>query len=425
MAAIQLALDDTFDISNYGGKFKLFDASPIKVNYSMDIPQEAKTPEGLEIQKMAKSDWEKEMKAFKSAKEKEYKQILAFTEDALMKSAVKKKEEFSKLGGDKAIKALENWLKEEVKGANVMISNALKTFEGIVQKAMLDFWDKAAKAIDKKFKSALTKQKVKAVFKIIAWSGVIIVAAAASIAAGVIGLLAAPTGVGPLAAAGVIFASVVTIAGAVKKIIDTYSSTWPDHKKSAKTLIDKSRALQDALAYEKKKADQLKDIPGRTLGPKEKIKLMLGNVKGKKSDVESGIKDLGIWTAKMMQDIEKAAKAQEPIVDKMQKAADELAKAKNDKEAAAIQKKVEEYKKHLAQEMGAINNARIYLRNYATLVIEGQKFMADETNFDPSKLGAFINKLQDIASSKEMENLITLGKAGVELYKALDKLLKK
>lgn len=422
---MQLTFDDTFDISNYGGKFKIFNAAPIKVNYSMDIPQEAKTPEGQEIQKLAKADWEKQMKTFKAAKEKEYKEVLAYTEEKIMATAAKKKAEFDKLGGPKALKELKDWLDAEAEVANTMLKKAMIAFEGVVQKAMMDFWDKAAKAIDKKFKSALTKQKVKAVFKIIAWAGVIVVAAAASIAAGVIGLLASPTGVAPLAAAAVIFASVGTIAGAVKKIIDTYSSTWPDHKKSAKSLLDKSRALQDALAYEKKKADQLDSIPGRKLGPKEKIKLMLGNVEGKKSDVQSSIKDLGIWTAKMMQDIEKAAKAQEPIVEKMQKTADELAKAKDDKQAAAIQKKVEEYKKHLAQEIGAINNARIYLRNYATLVVEGQKFMADETNFDPSKLGAFINKLQDIASSKEVEHLITLGKAGAELYKALEKLLKK
>jgi len=422
--ALQLTFDDTFDIANYGGKYKLFSAAPIKVNYTMDIPQEAKTPEGEEIQKLAKSDWVKEMKAFKAAKEKEYKQILAFTEEALMKSAAKKKEEFNKLGGDKALKALKTWLDEEVKGANVMIKNALKTFEGIVQKAMLDFWDKAAKAIDKKFKSALTKQKVKAVFKILAWTGVIILAAAVSVVAAAIGVLTAPSGVGPAAAAGLILGSVVTIGGAIKKIVDTYSANWPDHKKSSKTLISAATALKDALAYEEKKMEKTSD--GLTkLGPKEKMKLMLGNVKGKRVDLASAIKDIGIWTAKMMQDIEKDAQAEEMVLKKLEEAESKLSKAsKDDKEAIALQKSVDSYILHVAKKRSEMENVRRYLKTYTALLQEATTVVSTESKLDSSTLGGLIGKLEKLANSKEMENLIALGKAGGELYKAISKAIK-
>jgi hypothetical protein len=86
---MDVAFENTFDISSYGGK--LFKADPIQLGTTWEIPGvKAATPEGKEIEKMVKAMWTKEMDAFKKAKEKEYKEILAHTERALYATAQKK-----------------------------------------------------------------------------------------------------------------------------------------------------------------------------------------------------------------------------------------------------------------------------------------------------------------------------------------------
>lgn len=415
---MDLTFNDTFDLKNYGGKHKLFDGGSMKLDYSLTIPVDAKTPEGQEIEKMAKADWVKQMKAFKDAKEKEYREIIAVTEANVMKTAEKKKAEFMKVGGmDKAMKALKEWLDREIEGVNVMIKQALKAFEGVVQKAMNDLWTKVATAIDKKFKSDIKKQKIKAVFKIIGWAGIIVLAAAASIVAGVIGLVTAPTGVGTLAAVGVILASVATGVTAVKKIYDTYAANWPDHKKSAKLLIEKTQALKEALEYEEKKL--LKTSQGDKLGPKERMKLFLGNAAGKRKELESAIKDIATWTGSILQDVEKDAKASEAFEKQIEEVEAKLKTEKDDKKAAELRKLVDEYVKHMFQKRVKMENARLYLKRYAALVIEGQNIMKDESKLTPSVLGGFLAKLQTMASSDEVGHLITAGKSGAELFKAI------
>jgi len=178
------------------------------------------------------------------------------------------------------------------------------------------------------------------------------------------------------------------------------------------------------LAYEEKKMEKTSD--GLTkLGPKEKMKLMLGNVKGKRVDLASAIKDIGIWTAKMMQDIEKDAQAEEMVLKKLEEAESKLSKAsKDDKEAIALQKSVDSYILHVAKKRSEMENVRRYLKTYTALLQEATTVVSTESKLDSSTLGGLIGKLEKLANSKEMENLIALGKAGGELYKAISKAIK-
>jgi hypothetical protein len=239
--AMDLAFDNIFDISSYGGK--LFKADPIQLGTTWEIPGvKAATPEGKEIEKMVKAMWAKEMDAFKKEKEKEYKDILVHTERALYATAQKKAPELMKGDDRKAAEAaLLTWLDEEAKGANVMIRNALTTFKGVAEKKMNELWDKIAQAVDKKFKTTLRNAKIVAALKITGLAIVIVAAAALTLAASVLGALAAPTGVGLAAGIGLALGGIATIAAASAKIYGVYSSNWPNHKTAAANLKRASR----------------------------------------------------------------------------------------------------------------------------------------------------------------------------------------
>lgn len=421
---MKLTFDDTFNISAYGGK--LFQADPLKLDYSLDIPDvETATPEGKEVQKLVNAAWSAKMAAWKKDKEKEYKEVLKLTEKALLETAKKKGPEFLKANkGDKALAAnkLMQWLSEEAKGANVMIKNALSTFEGVCQKYMLELWAKVGATIDKKFKTAITKAKVKAVLKIVGLSIVIVAAAALTIAGAILAALAAPTGVGVIAGLGLAVGGIATIASAVGQIYGVVDKTWPDHKKAAKNVRDKLIVLKDALVYEEAKMEKKSD--GTKLGPKEKLKLLLGNVKGKQKDVNDGLKALAMWTGKMLLDIEKSGQAELKLEAKLDELDELLKKATDAKQIAEIKKQQAAGVKEIFSLRGARENARRYLKRYNEICDEAIKVMAEEEKLTASKLGTVVSKIEAVMASKEMETLITVGKGTVEFMKGFMKFAK-
>jgi hypothetical protein len=416
---MDLAFDNTFDISGYGGK--LFKADPIQLGTTWQIPAvKAATPEGKEIEKMVGAMWAKEMDAFKKAKEKEYKDILMFTERALYATAAKKGPELMKAGDRKSAEAkLLEWLGEEAKGANVMIRNALATFKGVAEKKMNELWAKIAEAVDKKFKTSLRNAKIVAALKITGLAIVIIVAAALTIAASVLGALTAPTGIGLAAGVGLALGGIATIAAASAKIYGLYSSNWPNHKTAAANLKKSTEALKEALEYEEKKAQ--KTSQGAALGPKEKAKLFFGNTKGKRADVASAIKAISTWTATMLQDVEKSAQLELAIEKKLQELEKKLATEKDKKKADELKKQCTAGVKKIFEARVARENTRTYLRRYATLTDEGAMLLASEDKLTSAALGSFLMKLNDLAGSKEVDTLISVGKAGAEFLKALIK----
>jgi hypothetical protein len=417
--AMDLAFDNIFDISSYGGK--LFKADPIQLGTTWEIPGvKAATPEGKEIEKMVKAMWAKEMDAFKKEKEKEYKDILVHTERALYATAQKKAPELMKGDDRKAAEAaLLTWLDEEAKGANVMIRNALTTFKGVAEKKMNELWDKIAQAVDKKFKTTLRNAKIVAALKITGLAIVIVAAAALTLAASVLGALAAPTGVGLAAGIGLALGGIATIAAASAKIYGVYSSNWPNHKTAAANLKKSVEALKEAVEYEEKKL--LKTSQGASLGPKEAAKLFFANTKGKRADVAASIKSISVWTATMLQDVEKGGLAEIAIEQRLQGLEKQLAAEADKKKAAELKKHCDAGIKKIFDARVARENTRLYLRRYAALTNEGATLLASEEKLTSAALGAFLTKINDLANSKEMETLISVSKAGADFLKALIK----
>ena len=414
---MDLTFDDTFDISDYGGK--LFKAEPIRLGTSWDIPGvKAATPEGKEVEKMVKALWAKVMDAFKKAREKEYKDILAFTEQALRTTAKKKGEELMKGGDRKAAEAaLLKWLDEEAKGANVMIRNALTTFKGVAEKKMNELWAKIADAVDRKFKTTLRNAKIVAALKIAGLAIVIVAAAALTIAAGVLGALTAPTGVGLAAGVGLALGGIATIAAASAKIQGVYTTHWPNHKTAAANLKKAAETLKEAIEYEEKKL--LKTSQGASLGPKEKARLFFGNTQGKRAALAESIKAISVWTATMLQDVEKGGQAELAIEKQLQQLEKRLASEQDKKKAAELQKLCAASVKKIFDSRVARENTRLYLRRYAALTNEGAALLASEEKLSSAALGAFLARIQELANSQEMDTLIAVGKSGAEFLKAL------
>lgn len=421
---MDLTFQDTFDISAYGGK--LFKAEPVKLDYTLNIPDvETATPEGKEVQRLVHAAWTAKMASWKKDKEKEYKEVLKLTEKALLESSKKKAPEFLKATkGDKELAAhqLMKWLSEEAKGANVMIKNALLTFEGVCQKYMLELWAKVGAAIDKKFKTAIAKAKAKAVLKIVGLSIIIVAAAALTIAGAVLAALAAPTGVGLVAGLGLAAGGIATVAGAISQIYGVVDKTWPDHKKAAKNVRDKIESLRTALIYEEDKMK--KEKRGDKLGPKEKLKLLLGNTKGKQKDLNDALKALAMWTGKMLIDIDKTGDAEIKLSAKLEQLDEALKKATDPKQVAEIQKQQEAGVKEITKLFRARENARTYLGRYNAVCEEAATVMAAEEKLTASKLGTLSSKVGDLMGSDEMATFITIGKGTVEFMKGFMKFAK-
>ncbi len=417
---MDVAFENSFDLTGYGGK--LFKSEPIKFGTVWQIPGvKPATPEGKEIEKMVRALWVKEIEAFKKTKEKEYKEILKATELALYKTAQKKAAELMKDGDRATAQAkLLSWLDEEAKGANVMIGGALRAFEGVAQKKMNELWDKIALAVDKKFKTEISKAKLVAAVKITGLVILIVAAAALTIAAAVLGALAAPTGVGLVAGIGLALGGIATIASAAAKINDVYASNWPNHKTAGSVLRKKAEALKLAVEYEEKKV--LKTSQGAALGPKEKAKLFFANTKGKRAELADAVASVATWTASMLQDVEKGGKAELMLEQKLQELEKQLAAEKDKNKAADLKKACDGCVKTIFASRVARENTRLYLRRYTALTEEGTALLATDDKLSSAALGNFLSKLMALGNSKEMDTLIAVGKSSGDFLKALIKL---
>ena len=414
---MDIAFDNTFDISSYGGK--LFKASKVSLGSNWQIPDvKPATPEGKEIEKMVRSVWVKEIETFVKAKEKEYKEILKATELALYKTAQKKGAELMKAGDRPAAQAaLFKWLDEEAKGANVMIAGAIMTFEGIAQKKMNELWVKIAAVVDKKFKTTISKAKLIAAVKITGLVILIVAAAAVTIAAAVLG---AASGVGVLAGIAVALGGIATIASAASKINDAYANNWPNHKTAAATLKKKVEAMQEAVAYEEKKL--LKTSQGATLGPKEKAKLFFANTKAKRAELSEAISSIAVWTASMLQDVEKGGKAELMLEQKLEEIEAKLKTETDKKKAAVFTKACTGCIKTISDSRIARTSTRLYLERYIALTNEGTALLATEDKLTAAALGGFLGKIVTLGQSKQMETLIAVGKSSADFLKTLIKL---
>src|SRR5689334_18707042 len=194
--AITLTYKDTFD-TGYKGKY--LTGPKADIEYSLEIDADAKTPEGKDLQAEVEKSWKTLMQGFRKTQEKKFKDAIAATEKMVEKKNKNAKE-----------------MKEFVETANIMLKKGIEAMQSQVAAVAQDLYKKAVAKIAGKYKKALRNAKIKAVIKIVVFVGIILTAAAVSIAATVL------TGG---AAAPIIIGAIITGLGALKKSYDTVNKT--------------------------------------------------------------------------------------------------------------------------------------------------------------------------------------------------------
>jgi cell division protein FtsB len=395
---MRLTFDEIF-APTYKGK--LFQVKPGHVAYSIEFDADPITPEGKDIQRLVKAHWKEEMAAFKKEKEKLYSEAINATEKNINKTFAKKWEK------EKDEKKLEHWLEEEVKGANVMIRNAIQTFESTVKSRAKKIFDTAAAKVDKKYKSNLRGRKFKAGLKIIAHVSLILAAGAVAIAATAAGvaLTVGTGGIGALSFA-VIAPAVLTVLTAAfnsaKGIHTAVKKEWPNLDKATEKLETTIKDLKAAVVYTKKKKLK-KDTIGK-LTPKDKFKLLFTDVKGKVKTAESTLLTCGNYCGRLRQNIEKMAKD----VTSMQTQIDKLIAAS--KKEPKVQKKLTALSKKQARLLYEIEKARLHLEKLDPIVREGLKLVNSTDIEDEKKLSAFLNKINRIRNDGSVKLFMTEAK---------------
>jgi len=397
---MHLTFDDTF-APPYRGK--LFKIKPGKLTYLIDIDASEITQEGKALKSLTERMWKKEMEHFRTAKEKEYAKVITITERNIYKTLAKKAQK------TRDPKKLEKWLAEEAKGANVMIANAIKTLESLANIRAKKVYAQAAEAVDKKFKTHLRNQKVKVGVKIAGHVTLILVAGALAIAAGVAGVVitAATSGVGALSFAVIapaVAGAVLTIAKSGKSIFSTVQRDWPKCEKAMQQLEKATKALLKSVEYRQKKREK-KDLMGR-LGPRERLKLLLNDVKGDVKAVRTALTNCAAYAVTVDQEIERLAQE----ITKLQKPIDELKATPDDVNKRKVAPQYKKLLEHQIQMFNKVDKARDYLKKLMPLMIEGQKLVESTDLENPNKLKVFLRKLHRFITDDSVDAALSGGK---------------
>lgn len=415
---MQLQFKDTFK-PKYAGK--IFTVTPANLTYEIEIPVDPITDEGKAIKKLTETLWAKEMQKFRATKEKEYAAAIAETERNIYKSLAKR----AKTEQDP--KKLEAWLNEEVKGANVMIAGAIKTLESLVSSKAEEVYKKAAEAVDKKYNAHLRQKKIKAGLRIAGHVALILVAGALAIAAGAAGvaitaLTAGAGSVSFVAVAPVVLGALVTVVKSGKAIHSTVQKEWPTCEKALDQLGKSTEALIKSVEYQNKKRAK-QDLTGK-LGPKERIKLFLNDIKGDVKAVESSLNNCRAYSVTLSQKIELLANRitefQKPI-DDLHDAAKKDPDSKQAKQAAAEAQKLVTQQVKALQKLG---KARDFVKQLNPAIVEGEKLVASTDVEDVAKLKGFLGKVQKLANNQSLNEAITETTAVINGVITLVKVLK-
>jgi hypothetical protein len=383
--AITMTYKDTFD-SGYKGKY--LTGPKADIDYTLTIEADPKTPEGKELQTEVEKSWKVMMQTFRKAQEKKFKDAIAATEKIVEKKNKTEKE-----------------LKEFVDTANIMLKKGIEAMQSQVDGVAQEVYKKAVDKVAKKFKKAIRAEKVKAAIKIAIFVGIILTAAAVSIAATVL------TGG---AAAPLIIAAIITGLGALKKSYDTISTNWPTQQKALKALADSTAALADAIKFEEKKAEDL--IVKGKIKKTDKLKTLVTNLGGKKKDVDKNIKLLQNFIGKSRQDVEKLAGMVDAVDKDIVKAnALNAPTLKNDVATLVKTKAIIELKiKRVREDLKGMNDA----------VTAAQTELAKPVP-DAKGLGVVVGKLKSFSENDTVvqlkDNLSVLVSAASALHKALAK----
>jgi hypothetical protein len=307
------------------------------------------------------------------------------------------------------------WLDEEAKGVNVMIRNALTTFKGVAEKKMNEPWDKIAQAIDRKFKTTLRNAKNVAALKITGLAIVIVVAAALTIAASVLGALwrRRPASAWLPASAWRSAASRRCVGQDLRHLI----LEQVESQDGRGELEEERRGAEGSARVRGEEAAQ--DEPGRLARAERQSQALLCQHQGQ-ARRRGGVDqvDLGVdgdHAARRR----KGGHAEIAIEQKLQGLEKQLAAEQDKKKAAELKKLRDAGIKKIFDSRLARENNRLYLRPYTALTTEGATLLAAQEKLTSAALGAFLVKLNDLANSKEMDTLTSVGQVGADFLKAL------
>src|SRR5882724_8807773 len=163
---ITMNYKDTFD-SGYKGKF--LTGPKADIDYTLTIDADPKTPEGKDLQVEVEKSWKVLMQGFRKAQEKKFKDAIAATEKIVAKK-------------DKTAKEMT----EFVNTANIMLKKGIEAMQSQIGAVAEDIYKKAVAEIAAKYKKAIRNQKIVAAIKIAVFVGIILTAAAVTIAATVL-----------------------------------------------------------------------------------------------------------------------------------------------------------------------------------------------------------------------------------------------
>src|SRR3546814_822547 len=205
-----------------------------------------------------------------------------------------------------------------------------------------------------------------------------------------------------------IIAALATVAKSGFSIYKAVDKEWPTYEKSLATLEEKLKALITAVEYENRKQQNM-DLRGK-LGPKEKLKLLLTNVKGKRSDVETAIKSCYAYRGRLRQKVE--AMAQE--VTAMQAKIDDLKTAA--KANPKLSKEADGQVKKQIELLHKIDKARAYLTKLDPVVAQAKTVLGKDLQ-DVGKLKGLLGFVQTLMADDSVRLALAEAKpviAGVQ-----------
>ena len=179
-----------------------------------------------------------------------------------------------------------------------------------------------------------------------------------------------------------------------------------------KDLSTAVKDLADAVAYEEKKK-------GKTnMGPKESIKLLMTNVKGKTGKVKEAVGFCRVWRVALMKDVENFSMELEKATKAAADAQDKSAPAEVSKQGADLAKKIEGLQYQA-------KNTQTYLDAYNKALDEAEALITKAENLEVKRFAALLGKLQDFANDDTVQGLSTLASPMVTAAQSLGKLVVK
>lgn len=372
---------------NPGYKGKLFDVKPITITCIVQPEVDPKSDAGKYIQDLVIADWKKQLDALKKEKEKLYLDAINATEKAIyanFSKEITQKDPKTNQYKYNTTASVNAWLDAKAKDPNFVMSlnNAMATMKDLMEKKAQEIYDKSAEAVDKKFKTTISRAKKKAAAKVAAYVGVVLVSGALTVLAAGAGfaLTVVTFGAGAVAFVAVLPLAATTITAAatsIKSIYDIVSKDMPNMKKERENLIKAIVEFRAAIQY-----DHDKQVKKETkkLGKYEKLKLKLNDISGKRKTVLKHVGLLNAFLNRMRQKMEEAAVQVDLAYKKIHeiKEGAELYDKKGEKDIAQCESTILKCNEKIREGVRYLNSVEESLRPFATDLADLDREKTDE-----------------------------------------------